>query len=224
MSAGNSPGNENCRHALLYIGAEPHALPPDVAAHVAGCPHCTRFLEDTLKLDGGVRAALELPLAKFRKPTPAPRRFALAATIVLAMVVAGGVWLARSEPALASEVVAHVTEEPGSWGLEKPLSTGEITAVLHQAGVEFDTSLPIVYASACPFHGRVVPHLVVQTRNGPMTVMLLAKEKVSSRRAFSENGYRGVLLPAGSGSVAVLMRSGEVPEDVASKIVTEVRF
>ena len=88
------------------------------------------------------------------------------------------------------------------------LSPAALADVLQTAGVQFDTSMPVVYASACPFHGRRVPHLVVQTTNGPMTVMLLAHEKVASRQEFSEGGYHGVLLPAGEGSVAVLMQNG----------------
>lgn len=219
-----SAGSSQCRHARLHIGAEPHALPPEVAAHVEVCAECRRFRDETLKLDRGLRAALELPLARFRAPARPQRRFALAASIALAIVVAGGVWIARSTPALAGEVVEHVSDEPRSWGLKVPLSSGEISAVLRQAGVKFDPHLPVVYASACPFHGRLVPHLVVETAQGPMTVMLLSKEKVSRRRAFAEEGYRGVLLPAGKGSVALLMQSGKVPEDDAARIVGEVSF
>ena len=88
----------------------------------------------------------------------------------------------------------------------------------------FDTSMPVVYAMACPFHGRLVPHLVVQTASGPMTVMLLAHEKVGERQEFSEGGFQGVLLPAGEGSVAVLMRNGKVPDAAATQVLSEVRW
>ena len=86
-----------------------------------------------------------------------------------------------------------------------------------QAGVQFDSPLPVVYAMACPFHGRRVAHLVVQTDHGPMTVMLLPHEKVRRRTEFSEDGLHGVLLPAGEGSVAVLSRDGAVPEAMAGR-------
>ena len=96
--------------------------------------------------------------------------------------------------------------------------------MLQKAGVNFDISMPVVYAMACPFRGRAVPHLVVQTANGPMTVMLLAHEKVAARQEFSEEGYRGLLLPAGEGSVAVLMQNGIVPEAIAAELVSGVRW
>jgi hypothetical protein len=84
--------------------------------------------------------------------------------------------------------------------------------------------MPVVYASACPFRGRVVPHLVVQTSHGPLTVMLLPHEKVRRRAEFEQHGMHGVLLPAGEGGIAVLARDAEVPEPEARQIVSGVRW
>lgn len=217
--------SNECRHARIAIGGEPHALPPEVSAHLATCAACRQFHAETLSMDGRVRAALELPLTKFRKAAPAPaRRFALAASVVFAVLVGGGFWLWSPRSALASEVVEHVSHEGGSWAARDVLPASALAEVLQKAGVQFDTSMPVVYASPCPFRGRISPHLVVQTANGPMTVMLLAHQKVSAREEFSEDGYRGVLLPAGEGSVAVLMRGGELPDAVAAQLVSGVRW
>jgi hypothetical protein len=217
--------SNECAHARIAIGGEPHALPPEVTAHLATCAACRQFHAETLSLDGRLRAALELPLSNFRKAAPAPaRRFALAASVALALLVGGSFWLFRPQTALADEVVDHVRHESGSWSAHEVLSAGELADVLRQAGVTFDSSMPVVYAMACPFHGRRVPHLVVQTSNGPMTVMLLAHEKVSKRQEFSEDGFQGVLLPAGEGSVAVLMQNARVPDAVATQVLSEVRW
>jgi hypothetical protein len=214
-----------CAHARIAIGGDPHALAPEVTAHLTTCAACRQFQAETLALDGRLRAALELPLSKFRNAAPAPaRRFALAASVALAMLLGASFWLFRPQSALADEVVAHVRHESSSWSAHEALSAAELADVLTQAGVTFDTSMPVVYAMACPFHGRLVPHLVVQTANGPMTVMLLAHEKVSERREFSEGGFQGILLPAGEGSVAVLMQNGKVPDAVAAQVLSEVRW
>lgn len=219
-----SGGNPLCGHARLAIGADPQVLPADVAAHLTTCTDCSRFRAETLALDGRLRAALELPLPRFRRQAPPARRFALAASLLLAVVLTGGIWLSRSQPVLAGEVLEHVKEEAGSWDQHELLPASAVADVLRQAGVEFDARLPVVYAMACPFHGRRVPHLVVQTDAGPMTVMLLAHEKIAARQEFSENGYSGVLLPAGEGSVAVLMRGGPVPEGPATAMLSGVRW
>lgn len=216
--------SNECRHARIAIGGEPHALPPEVTAHLATCAACRQFQAETLSLDGRLRAALELPLTNFRKAAPPQRRFALAASVALAILAGGGLWFLRPQPALAAEVVEHVRHEGGSWQAHEVLAPAAIADVLQKAGVQFDASLPVVYASACPFRGRRIPHLVVQTANGPMTVMLLAHEKVASRQEFSEGGFQGVLLPAGEGSVAVLMQNGKVPDAVATQVVSGVRW
>lgn len=206
----SGPGPD-CRHVRVQIGGDPNTLTPEVAAHLASCADCSRFRAETLELDARLRTAFELPLEKFPRPArPAQpvRRFALAASVALAVMIGGGFWLFRPQSALAGEVAEHVRHEPGSWEQQVALPASDVTALLMAAGVKFDTSMPIVYAMKCPFRGKRVPHMVVQTADGPMTVMLLANERIGRREEFSEGDLRGVLLPAGAGTVAVLTRGG----------------
>jgi hypothetical protein len=69
-----------------------------------------------------------------------------------------------------------------------------------------------------------VAHLVVQTAHGTMTVMLIPHEHVRRRTEFARDGMSGVLLPAGKGSVALLTRDGELPQDAAELVVSRVRW
>jgi hypothetical protein len=215
----------DCRHVCIAIGGDPHDLAPEVREHLAGCAACRQFHAETIALDGRLRTALELPLAKFRKPAPSRvQRFALAASFMLAALFGGAFWMVGSQNALAGELVEHVKHEGDSWGSQQELPGSALSQVLQEAGVEFDSSMPVVYASACPFRGHRVPHLVVQTAEGPLTVMLLENEKLRSREEFSEDGYRGVLVPAGAGSIAILARGGDVPAEVANQLVSGVRW
>jgi hypothetical protein len=221
-----SNGTAGCVHARLQIGGDPHNLPPEVIAHLATCAACRQFRDETLLLDQRLRSALELPLSDFRaRPVAAPaRRYALAASVALAVLLAGGFWLIKPQSALAGEVVAHVLEEGGSWNAQALLPPAEVAAVLRTAGVQLDASLPVIYAYPCPFRGHRVAHLVVQTGDGPVTVILLAHEKVSKRTEFAESGLHGVLLPARTGSVAVLSRDGaQVPEALVARVVSAIR-
>lgn len=212
------------RDVRRAVGADPGHLSLEIEAHLSDCAECSRFRDETLALDGRLRAALELPLPAFRRRAPPARRYALAASVVLALVVAGGAWLFRPQPALAGEVIAHVLEEPGSWDAREQMPAASIEGVLKGAGVEFDSRAPIVYAAPCPFRGRRIAHLVVETSHGPMTVMLLPHIPVRKRESFSENGIEGVLLPSGPGSVAVLSRGGSVDAAEAEAMVSGVRW
>ena len=219
-----SGAGADCRHARLHIGADPHALPAEVTTHIANCAECSRFRDEMLVLDGKVHAALELPLGQFRKPAAPARRFALAASMVLALIVAGGFWMFRPATALAGAVVEHVEGEAGSWDMRQPLPPADVAEVMRTAGAQFDSPFPIVYAYPCPFRGHRVAHLVVQTGNGTMTVMLIPHEQVRRRTEFSQDGMHGVLLPAGGGSVAILTRDGAVPDSMAEQIVSRVSW
>jgi hypothetical protein len=80
----------------------------------------------------------------------------------------------------------------------------------------------ISYAMSCRFRGHSVPHLVVQSDEGPVTVLLLTEEVgVKRREVFDEGGFRGVVLPAPRGAVAVLARHGhadQIARDVLQAI------
>jgi hypothetical protein len=213
-----------CREARLYIGADPLHLPAAIAAHVEGCAACRRFRDETLSLDGRVHAALDLPLAQFRRAAVVrTRRFALAASVVLASTMVG-FWIFRPSTALAGEVVAHVEEEADSWNSHESLPASQVAEIMRTAGAQFDSPYPVVYGYPCPFKGHRVAHLVLQTPRGTMTVMLIPHERVRRRTEFARDGLSGVLLPAGSGSVALLTREGVIPDALADEVVSRVHW
>jgi Protein of unknown function (DUF3379) len=162
-----------------------------------------------------------------RRPPPAPvpkqrrpRLVALAASVVTAMVAALTLWLSRPPPTLAAEVVKHVEGEPNSWSRTEPAQSAQISAVLRKSGVKLGPGmLSIVYASSCFFRGHFVPHFVVMTEDGPVTVMILLHETVSAPQHFNEDGFTGMLVPAPNGSVAVLSRTPMPLEKPASSVV-----
>ena len=218
-------GVMDCRHARLEIGGDPNALSAEVARHIATCAACAKFRDETLAMEARLKSALELPLKDFRaSPVKAPpRRFALAASVALAVLVGGGAWLLRPQPALAEDLVEHIRHESGSWQTHDPVSPELLSAVLAKAGVHYDVRLPVTYASPCPFHGHIVPHLVVQTDRGPITVMVLAHEKVKARSEFTEGEYHGILLPADTGGIAVLAPKGQEFEGALDAVLAGAR-
>jgi hypothetical protein len=82
----------------------------------------------------------------------------------------------------------------------------------------------ISFANSCWFRGRHVPHLVVQTPGGPVTIMVLPDEEVGGRTAFAEGGYRGMLVPAQRGSIAVLVRDATDADAVASQALAAIAY
>jgi hypothetical protein len=220
----------NCEQARLLIGAHPRSSAAELAAHLSACPACAQLRDEMLALETRIEQALQQPpdLARRAAPRPAARwrEWALAASVLIGTAALLGAWLLRPSDTLARDIVAHVEHEPDSWLSAQQVNAQGIGDALHGAGVALDlTSDKITYAQSCFFHGHYVPHLVVQTAQGPATVLILRHEQVPGARSFHEAGLNGVIVPAeaGGGSIAVLAHGAGV-EAVARQMQQDVRW
>lgn len=233
----------NHNEARLLIGAEPHAAPtPELAEHLATCAECTQFQREMIMLDGNIRRALEhgpvaatpMPMASVTrissaraarppKPSSVWSGWALAASVAVASVLV--MWALRPGDTLARELVTHVEYESDSWSSDHPVPPTRVNDILAKAGVALDMgSDKVMYARRCLFRGHVVPHLVVTTSRGPVTVLVLPNENVSQRTDFHEDGMSGVITPAPHGSIAILALGSESVDAVAHEIQQSVRW
>lgn len=129
----------------------------------------------------------------------------LAATLLVGVAL----WLSQPPQTLAAEVIAHIENEPLSWSAPKPVSPALLTSILEPAGIKLQApfGMAVVYARSCSFKGHFVPHFVVETESGPITMMVLPQVRVSSPVRFHSEGYRGLLLPLNGGALAVVSYS-----------------
>jgi hypothetical protein len=223
----------NCLDVRRALGAEPGRRTPELEAHLAGCTACAQYAAEMARLEATIRRALEVPVpAAGARPArgsrPRARWFALAASVIGVAVLSAALWSFYPREALATALVGHMVHEPAAWGTRAPVPPGELAAVLARSGVALDPGAPLVsYAQSCWFRGRHVPHLVVQTPDGPMTVMLLPHEHVAAQTFVDEGGYRVLIVPAPHGAIAILTQ-GPVEarrvEAVVERIAAAVRF
>jgi hypothetical protein len=204
------------RRALL---SQPDEVASQLCDHRDVCAECTAFSRSAADFEGRLARALKLDLDKAAarrthglgrtRVRVVGRRgwLAIAASVTVAIGAVTGVWLAAPVPSVAAAVVAHMAGEPQAWRTtDEPVAPAGLAAVLDEAHVHLSATAGVVsYASSCEFRGHRVPHLVVQTDQGPVTVMVLVHEGVSRVVKFDQEGYRGIVLPvAGHGSIAVL--------------------
>lgn len=226
----------DCSQYRKSILADPHDADPELQMHRESCRECPEYTERLLRFEGRLERALrvrapEQSTAKLRVPQRHGPRvrggwLAMAASVLVVLVVAGGLWLAAPGPSLAADVVAHMAGEPQAWArTDVPVSPAELAGVLRSAGMRLDPQAGrVTYARGCLFRGRMVPHLVVQTEMGPVTVMVLVHESVANPVPFDEEGYRGVIVPEpGHGSLAVLARGQDAEPDAVKRIAARVQ-
>jgi len=200
------------RRSMMADPADPNV---ELREHRDGCHECTEFTGKLLSFEARLHRAarVTLPAVPLR-PKAAPRAMgyrkgmlAMAASVLLAVVVAGVLWVAAPGASLAADVVTHMGGEPDSWlQTDVSVDNSELQGVLRDSHVRLAAGAGLVsYAASCAFRGHHVPHLVIQTESGPITVMVLVHESVQKPVRFDEQGYRGVIVPvAGHGSLAVL--------------------
>lgn len=217
------------RHAA---GGDPRHLAPAAVAHRDACPACAEFLRQTLALDERILAALKVAVPQDAKSAIASkvvafplldrrRWMALAASIAGGVMIGTLLWVSAPKASLAEDVVRHMAHEPGVMlPTAEPADAATLGHVLDRGGIRLDPDAGLVsYAESCRFRGHKVPHLVVQTDTGPVTVMVLRHEQVAAPEPFVEGGYTGTLLPAGPGTIAVL---GHEPREVIDQVADRV--
>jgi len=195
------------------FGANPKRVEPEVLAHRAACAECARYAADLERVDLMVAGALDLPApANYRKPweleqerrSPA-RWYALAASVLVALTLAGGTWLHLRRDALFTELVKHAHGERSVMVVsDKRTSEEKVRTTVAKAGARL-TRLPAVStARTCKVRGVVAPHLFVQTPDGPVQLLLLTEHRFYLEHSAVKMGYHAELVPVGAHSVAVI--------------------
>lgn len=221
----------SCFEFRQHVGADPASREPAVLEHRLACRSCAAHQDELQAFDRQLGGALALPVpetlaqrvlfAASRRPAPRRGWLASAAAAVLVLGLAAGWWWQSQFAApLPQALVGHLMHEPALLTLpaDQRADLAQVREVLDWG----DTRLAaapgeVQHAGLCLFRGRLVPHLVVPGPDGPVTVMLLPHVPVDRPRKFREQGFAGVLLPKGQGSVAVLSRSAQSSAVVAAR-------
>lgn len=223
-------------HYRSAVLSDPHNTDAELRAHREACAECREFTERLLRFESRLERALRAGFPPTAAVLPferkagndgrAPRRWmAIAASVLLGVAIVGGVWLTLPQQSLAAAVVAHMAGEPGAWQrTDVAVANSELEDVLKDSKLRLKPDAGIVsYASSCSFRGHRVPHLVVQTPSGPVTVMVLVHEAVRKPTQFDTEGYRGTIVPVpGHGSIAVLMHDSRVGLGEIERIAARV--
>jgi hypothetical protein len=223
-----------CLEFRRRVGAEPFAPDAAIEAHRRECPACSRHQDELRAMDALVRRALavNLPPATARAAAaeaPATRRlrraFAIAASLVGGVAVGVVLLVGAPRASIAREVVGHVQHEPGAMDTTAPVGAAALAGVLDEDGLRLRPGIgDVTFAARCVFDGRVVPHLVVRTAEGPVTVLLLRHRTVARAQRIDEQGYEAVVMPAPRGAIAVIGQDVADLDGVARKVAEAVDF
>lgn len=151
-----------------------------------------------------------------------PAWLAMAATVVAAALL--GIRLLSSGveyESLADEVLAHLDHEPYALRVtDVAVSDARLASVVPANVAQMDHSAGLItYARSCVINGHEVPHLVIQGERGPVTILLMPEETISEPQHLEGVSINGVILPVGSGSVAIIGESEESLEKIQQQVL-----
>lgn len=233
----------NCKEYIEALTVDPTF--EGGAGHVEACAECQAYRTQMLTLNDEIASALEIAVPVLQMPQlpdldtqnvaslsdrrvlSKPVWFALAATVMLAVAI--GVRLSEfgvTYGTLEEQILAHVDHEPTAFLVSNTRVSNshlalavpaDIAVLNHDAGI-------ITYARNCVINGNEVPHLVIQGEFGPITILLMPEESIAEAKLLEGDNIRGVILPVGSGSIAIVGSREEQLDRVRRNILDSVMW
>lgn len=233
-----------CLDVRRILGAEPQRRDAGIAEHLKDCPACAGFARDMLALDARLDAAFKVPVPeglearialdgslKNRRRAWSNRWYAAAASVLMTLGLATFAWRHGhpSDAVLAQAVVQHIEnpEEADALVPDRALihDAAYVQGVMQRAGAGMRGGMDdITYAQVCLFRGERVAHLVVQGVNGPVTIMLLRHTHVDKSVPVDEDGFHGVIVPAGDGSIAIVTNNNTPVQPMEQELTSNVQW
>lgn len=232
-----------CLDVRRQAGAEPRRLDPGVAEHCRNCASCAAFVRDLQALDARLERAFAVPVPEGLEARivldaslkNAPRVWrpwlAAAASALMVVGLAATAWRHQHPVGqdLASAVVAHIRnpEEADALAPDRALihDASYIQGMMSHAGVSMRGSMDdVTYVQVCLFRGERVVHLVVHGDHGPVTILLLPHIHVDKDTPVDEEGFHGVIVPEGKGSIAIVTNNNTPVKPMVQKLTSPGRF
>lgn len=218
-----------CTEFLRRLDAEPRAQDPALLAHRDQCAACATAWQHTQTFEGKLVDALNVPVPaglaeRLRvaqrtaaRKTRNRRRFsfAIAATLLLAVIAGGATFRYTDAHSLPAMAVAHMlgSGEIGTMARTGQLDEQAVDAVFAGRHVTLKGRIPAdtTYAHQCVVDKQQAVHLVTRYDDQPVVVLYLPLEKVRRDKAFERDGWRGREMPLTRGALVVLSNRSQRP-------------
>lgn len=234
----------NCLEFRHHLLTDPLEESAGFARHRASCPVCAREAQQAWQFEQQLRAAamvgipdglqarillaraLDKPGRSWRRPW-----LAMVASLLLVVGIAGGLIYDRSEKTgqpidLQTAVFRHINDELDHLYEERNLDAGQLAGLFTSFGARVEEGIGKVnYAGRCTIRKQAGLHLVLPGQRGPVTVLFMPNEPVSTRQTLRTERFSAVIVPTGYGSVAVVGEHGETTlDEVLDKVSRHVTW
>ncbi len=230
----------NCLEFRRRSLAEPACQDGAVLCHKRDCTRCAEFSFSVAQLDRGLSEALQIEVPSNlasriilrqslnvdrTRQSRKTRLYALAASILLAVGLASGWYMATRLPPLDRSVIARINEVPASRVAAQQVPYDRLVRVLQTLGAELKGSLgQVSYASIYYMRELRCGQLVLAGLKGPVNVLLMPGVYVENRRPLRSKKLNGVIVPTVNGSIAIIGERGEALDDMEQRLRSAISW
>lgn len=220
------------------LSVQPGTEDPEILAHRRACGECEAFARRQAAFERALGDAVRIPVPEglasrilvahgvglegSRRARRRRLRLGLAASAALGLTAS---WLVLRPASLDRAVIAHILQERSHLADQRDLTPDEVNQVLAPLGISVGAGVGrIRYAGTCRIRRHVGAHLVLQGEKGPVTVLLMPGEPVGRRLAVHGAKFRGIIVPAGDVSIAIVGQPGEALDGIERRLRLAVRI
>lgn len=227
----------NCEEFRHQLSIDPYRGAAAFQDHVHDCSACARAAEEALRFEETLRAALAADLSAAEESDPRRLRppRALYALLFLPPLMAV-LWLTLhvgrgtdgdGDP--SADVIEHMLSEEEHLQAEGTVPWAHVRRLFGTLGADADADADpglgtVRFAGRCLIGKRYGIHLILPGERGFVTALFLPGNDLAEKREFVGGGLEGTLVPAGSGSLAVVGEPGERLESVTRRLLVAVRW
>lgn len=232
----------NCMEFRRMLLTDPAVSDAEFAEHRQTCPDCADTVARSAHLERRLREAVNVDVPEnlvsrillkhsFEAHPKQPwwrtaRVYAMAAGVLLAVGLVSMALTSRVEQRrLSEEFVALVNGAPYALTANDSLSESRISETLEPAGLDLADSIgDVTFAGRCLVRGKISGHIVVQGKTAPVTVFLIKERLVTGRATIRSDHYSGVVIPQGTGTIAIVSAPGEPIAKLEAQVRSAVRW
>lgn len=230
----------NCiefRHICLV---EPESQDNDYRRHQQNCRRCAEYVASVIRGDKHVEQALRIDvpdnlasriilrqsIVSGRVQQSRVRRvYALAASVLLAIGLAGGWLIMNDVPEVDRAVAARISAVPAAGVVKDRISDAELVRVIRTVGGELSGEIGnVYYASIYYVRDHQCGQLVVQGAVGPVTILLMPGVYIEGARDLQSKKFKGIVVPTTNGSMAIVGEPGEPLHEVEQRMRSAVTW
>lgn len=225
----------NCLEFRRQKLQDPRRLTDDTSAHVSVCSACHSFAQEIDETDRGfllttlsdIPPGLEERILLRRKSSTWLRaqRLALAASVLLMAGLAYTFWAGLLHANYAQLAIQHVSDEPDSFISKRNDDTEFFRKAVSDFGGRVNGPLGKVrYMKLCPENGAAGWHIVLETKYGLATLILIPGKSFPGESVANDAGLHALARAAGRGYYAVVTSTPETTAAVQTLLQEQIAW